>query len=419
MDARAEAADAGGQARKPPRRSPIVVTLVHGTFAKDAAWVKDGSVLRAEIAGALAGHGRDVVFDVFTWSGRNSHKARIKAGYELADHIRALRTKGIHRARHFIVAHSHGGNVALLAHKHLKPAHHVTGIATLGTPFLHAELLGEGRWRGPQWYELQRAEPSEAATGFIQFFAFMVLMVTLAPPLARRIEDGEVWAFAIAGVALRLMHRPVHRFVSPYITWLWNIINGRRMAVRLADAIELPELQRTHVLSFVYPGDEAGVLLRMLGLTTKGPGWLMDTVLYYGLLLVGLLMPLAMVFGWASAFYSGFTGVDMEPYVNVVLSALVGILMGTFIIWLLLGAARYFLSFLRGHPGGFGWERPSLHRWIDIGTTAKAELRMARSNHTEIVSLPPAEGRKGLRHSGLYEDRRILKALAYWMAHVT
>jgi hypothetical protein len=28
------------------------------------------------------------------------------------------------------------------------------------------------------------------------------------------------------------------------------------------------------------------------------------------------------------------------------------------------------------------------------------------------------DARNGLRHSGLYEDRCILKALAYWMAHV-
>jgi hypothetical protein len=26
--------------------------------------------------------------------------------------------------------------------------------------------------------------------------------------------------------------------------------------------------------------------------------------------------------------------------------------------------------------------------------------------------------KRGMRHSGLYEDRRIPKALAYWMAHV-
>jgi len=43
----------------------------------------------------------------------------------------------------------------------------------------------------------------------------------------------------------------------------------------------------------------------------------------------------------------------------------------------------------------------------------------AGSNVCEIVPFTAAEdAKRGLRHSGLYEDRRILKALAYWMAHV-
>ena len=67
---------------------PIVVTLVHGTYARGAAWTKEGSALRSQIAEALVGHGRDAHFDVFEWSERNTHKARIKAGYELAAHIR-------------------------------------------------------------------------------------------------------------------------------------------------------------------------------------------------------------------------------------------------------------------------------------------------------------------------------------------
>jgi hypothetical protein len=144
----------------------------------------------------------------------------------------------------------------------------------------------------------------------------------------------------------------------------------------------------------------------------------MDEIMHYGLLAGLALVPITIVFALSAAFYGNITGADAELYARMVVMAAVMIGLGIFIIWLLLGAARYFLSFLRGHPGGFGWERPSLHRWIDIGTTAKADLSVARSNHTEIVSLPPAEGRKGLRHSGLYEDRRILKALAYWMAHV-
>jgi hypothetical protein len=46
-------------------------------------------------------------------------------------------------------------------------------------------------------------------------------------------------------------------------------------------------------------------------------------------------------------------------------------------------------------------------------------LPEARSNVCEVVPFTVADdAKRGLRHSGLYEDKRILKALAYWMAHV-
>ena len=116
------------QASQVESAPPIVVTLVHGTFAKGAPWTKDGSILRRKIAAELGSLEKDVIFDVFEWSGRNTHKARVKAGYRLADHIRELK-KHYPIAQHFVVAHSHGGNVALLAHKHLPPEMHATGIA--------------------------------------------------------------------------------------------------------------------------------------------------------------------------------------------------------------------------------------------------------------------------------------------------
>ena len=55
----------------------------------------------------------------------------------------------------------------------------------------------------------------------------------------------------------------------------------------------------------------------------------------------------------------------------------------------------------------------------DIDVESKANLPDARSNVCEIVPFTVSDdAKRGLRHSGLYEDKRILKALAYWMAHV-
>ena len=95
------------------RRSPdYVVTLVHGTFARGAAWTRDGSALRAIIRDRL-GEG-SVQFDSFLWSGFNADQAHQKASRELRGMI-GRRLDEHPGARHYVVAHSHGGNVVLNA----------------------------------------------------------------------------------------------------------------------------------------------------------------------------------------------------------------------------------------------------------------------------------------------------------------
>jgi alpha-beta hydrolase superfamily lysophospholipase len=93
---------------------------VHGTFAPDAHWTKDGSLIRRVIAERLARDAFAVEFDVFRWPGRlhrkpnNSHKDRFRAGRELAARLADRIDRGPFTP-HFIVAHSHGGNVAMPA----------------------------------------------------------------------------------------------------------------------------------------------------------------------------------------------------------------------------------------------------------------------------------------------------------------
>ena len=53
------------QASQSASAPPVVVTLVHGTFAKGAPWTKDGSILRQQIAAELGSLEHDVIFDVF------------------------------------------------------------------------------------------------------------------------------------------------------------------------------------------------------------------------------------------------------------------------------------------------------------------------------------------------------------------
>jgi hypothetical protein len=121
---------------------PFVITLVHGTWAQDAEWTKEGSPLRTAIQSRF----RDrVEFRTFYWSGGNSFAARLVA----ASTLRAFIRDGIDRfpnARHSVVAHSHGGNVVLLAVEDEMIRSKLSSLVTLATPFIQVSIRNFGKF---------------------------------------------------------------------------------------------------------------------------------------------------------------------------------------------------------------------------------------------------------------------------------
>lgn len=82
-------------------------------------WTQPNSSLRAAIVEGLCEVGA-VEFRRFVWRGwlgtwlNNGHRYRLAAGRDLAVQLHAQCVEHP-RARHFVVAHSHGGNVTLYA----------------------------------------------------------------------------------------------------------------------------------------------------------------------------------------------------------------------------------------------------------------------------------------------------------------
>jgi hypothetical protein len=130
--------------RLEPTEPRIVITMVHGTFASKAPWVKAdstfGQFLRAMLPAALV--------LPFRWSGGNGVKARAEAVVDLRNHITEVRNR-YPLARHALIAHSHGGNVVLSTLADEDLARNTLGVATLGTPFLHASLREREPLFGP------------------------------------------------------------------------------------------------------------------------------------------------------------------------------------------------------------------------------------------------------------------------------
>ncbi len=409
------------------KKAPTIVTLIHGTFAPSAAWTKDGSTLRRQIADALGKQGQTMHFDVFKWSGRNTHKARIKAGYELAAHIRELR-KSYPHCSHFIVGHSHGGNIALFAHKHLPEKLHALGIATLGTPFLYAKLKDDLEKITLQSLEQEVMGERDILSSVFAFMLSVLAFLTIQRIF--KVGSGDLlgWLAVVAAALLTfgITYTAIKFVLFPRLAPTLHQYSGKRMALRLAKAIEFPRVPRTHVLSFAYPRDEAGLWLDGLELFTKVPTWLMKVTLGIGFICMVPAFAVSYFADKAQAFASAFQEFLGPKFVSKIAHfadlasnaiVIIGLTLGG--LWLLTAGVRSVLSLLRGHPWGFGWESPFLHNWAEIGADTKPELPQAASNFTEVVRLAKNSQVNGKRHNHFYEDSRILEALSYWMAKIS
>lgn len=103
--------------------------IVHGTFAQNAAWHQSENDFFKTLVKATQAQ----VYG-FTWSGKLSAIARRDAGIALKDFIISI----VHpHDRIHIIAHSHGGNVAMIAATYLsqtKSPHVIHELILLGTP---------------------------------------------------------------------------------------------------------------------------------------------------------------------------------------------------------------------------------------------------------------------------------------------
>ena len=118
-----------------------LVTLVHGTFASGAEWTQEKN---SSLCKALKERFTDKIsFDRIDWSGNNTSDARLRGAQIL---IKQLKSHDHEREDllHFVVGHSHGGNVMMYAGKDPYVKDNVTGFATLATPFIVAQnrILG-------------------------------------------------------------------------------------------------------------------------------------------------------------------------------------------------------------------------------------------------------------------------------------
>jgi pimeloyl-ACP methyl ester carboxylesterase len=217
-----------------------VVTLIHGTWATKADWIRPRSALSRALRQRL---GQDTKVFRFIWSGGNSPSARSIASERLKKKL-TLRLRDYATARHHIIGHSHGGNVALAAvagtdsekQAGTDLARKIDGIVCLATPF----LVARKRDLGPQ----PALNMVAAITGLC-----ILLMLIVGPMLPASwpaaVTSGIQMAILIA-VALPCM-----------VLAMWWFT----FATALQDELTISSIDPDRILIVRSPADEASGIL--------------------------------------------------------------------------------------------------------------------------------------------------------------
>ena len=355
-----------------------VITLVHGNRPKANGRLAPGSFLRRGLENRLR-----VTFREFAWTGANTHAARIEAGDRLARFIRDGHEQDP-GAQHFLVAHSHGGNVALYAMRDPAAAGIVNGIVTLGTPFIHA------RRRDPRRYA--------------DVIAWLLLLVAALIPVTLFAELSLRPA-----AVLSLLGAPFVMVMMQPRLMRWLIESVALEQDDIVAALQPPAIEPAKLAVFTARDDEAGRLLRIWKVVAEAP------------LAVGCVL-LSVVAGIARfnlpitidqlATSTGFHGLDeLRLFGFDGWAVTVGV-----ILLSLLWVTVLMVSSVARRPGY--WREPLLANvLVEIGV---GRVPLGAEGSTTAVSAHTAhvfDVRPGRpRHSAICDDASVVSAIGNWIA---
>jgi formylglycine-generating enzyme required for sulfatase activity len=377
--------------------------LVHGTFSPDAPWTQDQSALCSAILKALGA----VAFSRFNWTGKNSHKARITAGLELAAFVRSA-SEAYPHASLFIIAHSHGGNVALYGHRFLgREFQSPSNIITLATPFIRSKVRNVSLLIRIGWFIFLTV---------LSFFVFGGYLSHLVNPFLDADSPlcaASGWDDRSCGPALLLMLAQL--VVTITIVHLLIRAYAKKQSRAWLGRLVWPEEGSIHLLTVSYRWDEARIYLRALDWVTRLVSRGIWHVIGLAALCTALYVALtvyAAIFHQVLYTSSFITTSGGWPHAITIAFFSFG---GGIVLLTFIGGLALLLNLLRGNPFGFGWERPSSSFLVDIQTLdVPSGLRTQSQEHYRIPVGAFAKANRGLAHSLIYEDPRIHEKIINW-----
>ena len=219
-----------------------VVVLVHGTFARNAQWTKAGGSLYDRLVQMRC------KVNSFQWSGKNSHYARRLAVSQLTQTLGKLQEENP-EAPLWVIAHSHGGNIAIHAGQEIwkkDPDQGRLTVVTLATPFIHARI---------------RRRPA-MGQGILFLAALICTFYVLGAWIFVAMEglgtwpSWHRWVPAIFAMLVGLSFLAVI-LLSAQAAWRYRKEFGARFGERIVESTHAPTVVRGQVIAIRAAGDEA------------------------------------------------------------------------------------------------------------------------------------------------------------------
>lgn len=365
-----------GEGAPGPQDAPgDLVLMIHGTWGGAAPFLDAGSALAGQVLAAIGPGGE---LRRFGWSGQNRMSARIAAAEELRRVILTEPARDI-----TLLAHSHGGFVALKALEDPAAAARVRRVVLMAAPFLHFE-------RSPQHHLLD---------AFVNFLAVAVLCMIFAHGMALWLDVsawiGMIGAFgALVGAAA-------------------NQTLPLAVAEENAGRLNLAPVPGPRLLILRHPGDEVGALF--------GAASLLRLILS----LIGSL-PLRLAPALMIGAYLAFLAVMFLNlgYLAVDFRWMIGLTLLLYLLFKAIALADWAARMV------FGVDLPRLTRGLSVHADSvpfSGTFRFQLSSQQRNTGLPPpttevtvATANRLLRrtrfiHQTIYEDPDILAGIAAFL----
>jgi hypothetical protein len=380
-----------------PASRGIIITLVHGTWGRNSAFIRPKSLLRDSLRRALDD---SIGFLRFGWSGANTHRARISAGRQLAAFLKQAFAK-YPDFDHFVISHSHGGNVLLYALRDPVVQAKLRGGVCVATPFLKC---------------LDRFTNNFGLNCLLGSLPFLLVIVPIFVAACFFYFEQYLLAFLMPALAL------VVTFYGGKSCLEFLGGSAERFKARLNE-LAFPSDLKVPLLIMRISTDEPGILLRWLSALAFSPTRIFfrlgETVLplwiagaVYGLILIAevAVVP-AKLFGWNLALSICIWSLGSALTLTGI--AIIGAL-----LWIVFGWAMG--KVLTAHPLGFGLDGWHDGWFMDVQVLVEPEYYSL----CDIKPYRPAEIREdlgvfsfgiSLKHSALFRSRVALSEIAVFI----